>query len=346
MGIREYAITGENLVKFLRHINDRKTLIAPAKNEFSDVLLLPVSDVTNICFDYENTSNCARDYLLPDAETVFESGPSHDSITAAKRPEEFVLFGIRPCDVKAVSLLDRFFARTFEDNLYFDKRKKATIVAFGCERLCQDSFCTETKTGPFLDPARDEFDMQLIPVNGRYVVQVGSDKGLALWEDSRTYFEDITEKDKGKARDTIHRAVRQELRFNLKDVYEKLKSGKAGEDIWKDIASRCQSCGLCLFICPTCSCFTVNDGNIRPDGKMKRARQRDACYFRGFTRLSGGHNPVIGQAEMIKRKYMHKLVQQIDEFQMSGCVGCGRCNKVCVGNVDWLENIIKMQGKP
>ena len=47
--------------------------------------------------------------------------------------------------------------------------------------------------------------------------------------------------------------------------------------------------------------------------------------------------------EMVKRKYNHKLLQQIDEFGSSGCTGCGRCNLCCVGNVNWLENIIKIE---
>jgi len=45
---------------------------------------------------------------------------------------------------------------------------------------------------------------------------------------------------------------------------------------------------------------------------------------------------------MVQRKYQHKLVQEIDEFGICGCVGCGRCNLVCVGNVNWLENIKKI----
>ena len=60
--------------------------------------------------------------------------------------------------------------------------------------------------------------------------------------------------------------------------------------------------------------------------------------------MVGGQNPIKPKEEMVKRKYYHKLVQQIDEFGMSGCTGCGRCNIVCVGNVNWLANIRKIEG--
>jgi len=36
-------------------------------------------------------------------------------------------------------------------------------------------------------------------------------------------------------------------------------------------------------------------------------------------------------------------LQQVDEFDMPGCTGCGRCNRSCVGNVNWLENLIKIE---
>ena len=58
--------------------------------------------------------------------------------------------------------------------------------------------------------------------------------------------------------------------------------------------------------------------------------------------MAGGNDAVRNNQEMVQRKYQHKLVQQIDEFGICGCVGCGRCNLVCVGNVNWLENIKKI----
>jgi len=68
-------------------------------------------------------------------------------------------------------------------------------------------------------------------------------------------------------------------------------------------------------------------------------RSLDACYYEGFSRMAGGYNPVATRSLMMRRKFYHKLVQQLDEFNQAGCTGCGRCNEICPGNVNWLESI-------
>ena len=189
------------------------------------------------------------------------------------------------------------------------------------------------------------FDLQLIALRNRFYVQLGSEKGALLLEGSPKLFKPTDEKDEQELAEFKNAIKTKEAEFDLDKVYQGLKEDKVGFSFWQDIASRCQSCGLCLFICPSCSCFTVNDRqNLL--GLQGRIRQWDACYFQGFTRLAGNQNPVAKREEMLKRKYLHKLCQQIEEFEMSGCTGCGRCNNVCVGNVNWLESIKKIEREP
>ena len=186
------------------------------------------------------------------------------------------------------------------------------------------------------------FDIQLIPLRNRFYVQLGSKKGASLIKGFQDLFEPIDQKDEKELSKFKNRIKSEKAKFDLDKVYKGLKEERIGFSFWQDIASRCQSCGLCLFICPTCSCFTVNDRQ-RPSGLQGRVRQWDACYFKGFTRMSGNQNPIVSLEEMMKRKYVHKLCQQIEEFGLPGCTGCGRCNSVCVGNVNWLESIKKIE---
>jgi ferredoxin len=322
----------------LEQISREETLIAPVRNELlEDVNFLPVSEAAQICFDCDNTTTSPKEFFFPQSEWMFTfSGASNESIEVSDSGEEIVLFGVRSCDVRAIELLDKFYERDFEDDYYLDKRRKSVLISVACSELNEQCFCTSTGTGPVLE---EGFDIQLLGMGGDYAVQVGSEKGLELFERCEGFFGPPVEVD---VRQLLAEAKKEGLKFDLQKVYNNLKEEKVSDQLWEDVASRCQSCGLCLFLCPTCSCYTVLDG-VTPAGESRRARQWDGCYFRGFTRMTGGLDPVRNGEEMVKRKYRHKLLQQVDEFGMSGCVGCGRCNLTCVGNVNWLENIIKIE---
>ena len=335
--IKTASLTKGNLLGLLEKISKEKTLIAPVKGELDDVNFQPVSDSSQICFEYENTTTSPKEFFFPQYERMFSfSGASNDSIEVKESGEEIVLFGVRSCDVKGIQLLDKFYERTFEDDYYTSKRKNSVIISVACSELNEQCFCTSTGTGPILE---EGFDIQLLSNGDGYAVQVGSEKGLELFEKYQNLFGPAVVVD---VKGLLAKAKGQKKEFELQKVYNNLKEEKVDEDFWEDMGERCQSCGLCLFVCPTCSCYSVTDRDT-PLGESRRSRQWDACYFRGFTRMAGGMDSVRDRAQMMKRKYQHKLVQQIDEFDMSGCVGCSRCSLACVGNVNWLENIIKIE---
>lgn len=333
---REYIISRDKVLDLLNESKKFRTVIAPIKNEFGDVLFMPIKDTRDIVFDYGNTLNSVKEYFLPDSEAMFSFGSSMD-IDSKVESEEILIFGLRPCDTKALVLLDRFFERNFRDNIYFRKREGAIVVTLACPEYHEDCFCVDTGSGPILE---NGYDFQLIPLGKKFLLQIGDEIDGNLVEKILPYVDPLSENDRSEFLKLKEYLRKYKKRFKLERVHRNLKNNTVDAGIWKDIASRCQSCGLCLFICPTCSCFTVND-RIR-NSIYERIRQWDACYFMGFTRLAGGFNPVMNKEEMVKRKYQHKLSQQIDEFGMSGCTGCGRCNKCCVGNVNWLENIKKI----
>jgi ferredoxin len=335
--VKSVSITRANLLKLLTQVGKEKTLVAPVRNDvFGDVDFALVKTTDEICFDYDNTTSSPKEFFFPNCEFMFSFERSaNESIKIEGGPEAIVLFGIRSCDVKAIELMDNFYECDFEDNYYLDKRRKSVIISVACSQLYEQCFCTSTRTGPLLE---EGFDVQLVPMGQDYAVQIGSEKGLELFEEYKNFFADDKKLDAGKFMAKVKNA---KLKFELDNVYNRLKTEQVQELLWDEVAGRCQSCGLCLFLCPTCSCFTVTD-KATPSGQKRRVRQWDGCYFRGFTRMAGGNDAVRNNQEMVKRKYQHKLLQQIDEFGTCGCVGCGRCNLVCVGNVNWLENIKKI----
>lgn len=334
----KYIIERDAILRLLHKYLNEKTVIAPKKSEpLEEILLLEITDPGQVCLDFTKTLNSTKDYLLPHCESLFTfSKYEKIKIHENKDEEKFVFFGIRPCDTKAVMLLDKFFSRNIPDTPYLRKRQSSLFYTLACPQCWENCFCNCLGAGPILEQG---FDFQLIAIDDdKFLVELDSKEARAELEKIKGFLSPADKNAILKVRRKRESFQRCPEEFQIDVVKRKLKDGKVSSQIWKDIARRCQMCGLCLFLCPTCSCFTVQD-HIVDDGIYERQRQWDACYFLGFTRLAGGENPVESKEEMVKRKYYHKLYQQIAEFDLPGCTGCGRCIDCCVGNVNWLENI-------
>jgi sulfhydrogenase subunit beta (sulfur reductase) len=100
---------------------------------------------------------------------------------------------------------------------------------------------------------------------------------------------------------------------------------------WASLGKECFNCGGCTFICPVCHCFNILDLGI-PDGE--RVRCRDTCILSGFSRLAGGANPRRSPGERMKNWYLDKFEYIPQKTGLAGCVGCGRCQKVCMAPID------------
>jgi ferredoxin len=332
----EKYISKTNLRKLLGRILKDTCLIAPS-DVSGEIIFQEVKSANEITFNYENCLNTPKDYLLLNDEPLLR----YDLKTLKIKPSnirfpKIIIFGCRPCDTRAVGLLDRFFSRNFADPLYMSKRKNTFIITLACGKLGPDCLCTSTGSGPYLE---NGFDIQLVDMGEGYFFEAASADGRALVARFNTLFTAVNADKKIQKKKVVNKARNsKKVDFDLKKVYTNLACRHTPPALWKDLAQRCQSCGGCLLICPNCSCFYVVDKKIT-EQEGSRVRSLDACYYEGFTRLSGGYNPLSGRETMLQRKFYHKLCQQLDEFGEAGCTGCGRCSEVCPGNINWRDTI-------
>jgi ferredoxin len=337
----EKFISKQNLKKILKKLNKDNYLIAPT-NAYNDIIFQEVGSVEDIVFDYENCLNSPKDYLLINDESLFIYDAKRLKIKNKKDSvfQKIVIFGSRACDIKAIELLDKFFSRNFEDPLYSSKRNNIFIITLVCQQLRDNCFCTSTNSGPYL---RDGFDIQLVDINDGYFLETGSQEAKEFVGEFSNLMRDVNRDIRDKKESTVKKAIdSKKLDFNLRKVYSNLQKLDIEDEFWQDLSQRCQNCGGCLLICPTCSCFHVIDKKIS-DKEAQRVRSLDTCYYEGFTRMAGGYNPINPKNIMMKRKFYHKLWQQCLEFGMAGCTGCGRCNDICPGNINWLEIIKRIE---
>ncbi|MCK4793455.1 MAG: 4Fe-4S dicluster domain-containing protein [Desulfobacteraceae bacterium] len=278
--------------------------------------------------DYESLVVPPKAIVFPQLESLFRF-QDEKIIETVKPKVPRLLFGLRACDVKAILFMDDFFKRNFEDIYYLNRSMDKLLVIVGCKHPTENCFCTSTKTGPFLETG---FDLQLVDIGNKYVVEIGSEKGEEFVSSYRKFFDEASKDDVECSKIAKHDAEEAvSLRLDFEKAIKKFCEDKVPRQMYERIAERCIYCGGCIYVCPTCSCFNVFD-DLKA-GLGGRYRNWDACVFEGYTREASGHNPRSEKWIRTSRRYEHKLKYDYLTTGMSGCVGCGKCLSSCPVNI-------------
>lgn len=336
-----YILKKDHLKSFLRKLQKDHRLVAPVKNEYGDTLFSVVDSLDTTDIDLENQAQASvKSYLFPQQETLFtyktdEEGKQY-TFEEQNRFEPTVFFGLRSCDLSAILYMDVIFLKENKDPYYLKKRENSILIGLGCNQPFDNCFCRSTRSGPFLEFG---FDLQFTDLGDRFYVEPGRAKGEALVKQWQQFFFPATQDDdKARYQATLeaHGNFKQQVLAPV--AIGRLQEGRVPEEIWQHFSARCQDCAGCAYICPTCTCYNMTDRTISAT-EGERLRTWDACTFAGFTGMAGGHNPVDMEKHRIRRRFMHKLLHDVNRHGRPSCVGCGRCVDMCFGGVDIIKFI-------
>jgi len=261
-----------------------------------------------------------------------------------ERPKALV--GMRSCDLAGLQCLDRFLiGQDFVDEFYLAHRRNTLIVVETCVLPFRDCFCVCTDSGP---AAREGYDLSITNIAGDgdplYLVEIGSDEGQALaqsagWPTARPA--DIDRKSEVVARSIrSFPEVATRNKAWVSRTMNRVTTGFIKPGTWEYVGKQCFECGGCSFVCPTCSCFNIEDVACGPDG-CDRLRTRDSCSLEGYTRMAGDHNPRKPVEDRRNKRFFCKLsYAQSKKYLRPSCVGCGRCVWVCPGDIG-MPNVVK-----
>jgi ferredoxin len=284
-----------------------------------------------------NPQKPAKDIFFPQSEVMFryEKAGKQTRVTSTEEIKRGrVLFGARPCDIEAVSVIEKvFLGKEYTDVYFLEKRMKTTIIGVGCNQPLSTCFCTSTGGGPFLRTGSDLF---FIDLGEAYLVEILSERGKAFRENR--FLKEADSKDLALAREIEEKASQKISASVPIEGIDKRLDVMAESSFWDRVHEKCIGCGVCTFLCPTCHCFDIQDDALT--GRGERVRSWDSCLFPLYSLETSGHNPRPSGRERTRQRIMHKFNYYPKNFGRVACVGCGRCILYCPVQFDIRQSLI------
>jgi sulfhydrogenase subunit beta (sulfur reductase) len=339
-----YILKKDHLPGLLRRLRKKFRVVAPVLNQHGDTLYSRADASAEINLEPNGQpQGSPKRFFLPQQEVLFTyriGKPEGYLFTpVAENHPPTVYFGLRSCDLAAILYTDVVFLKGGRDPDYQRRRQESILINLGCNEPTPNCFCNATKSGPFLESG---YDLQLTDLGDRFFVEVGRVRGQELINELRIFFSEATEQEGKDSYQMVFEAHGSFSRHvDIEQVAGYLAENGCSEELWSELAARCQDCGGCAFLCPTCTCYTIRDQPLTTTSG-ERLREWDACTHAGFTRMAGGQNPVDRSRHGLRRRFEHKLRDSIRQHGRPSCVGCGRCVGICFGGVDILMFIDRL----
>ena len=126
-----------------------------------------------------NTVRSAKDFFFPQTENLVDfkvKGKEIEIIDPRTEHEDFVIFGVRACDARSFTVLDKVFLADPVDSYYKSRREHGTIVTLACTHPEETCFCSVFG----IDPARPEGDARCWMDEKNLYIEAVTEKGEAF----------------------------------------------------------------------------------------------------------------------------------------------------------------------
>lgn len=343
-----YKINKENLSALFRRIAENNELYLPLKKA-NQVNFGVYDEDAEVDIATLKTVKSPKDVFFPQSENLYTCTTENKKIKIEPeklKDRNFVVFGIKGCDVKGIEVLDKVFLAEPVDTFYAARREHGTIVAMACNEPEESCFCTIFG----ITPQNPSGIADVATWNGdKYLYWLPlTSKGNALTDELSDLLEDSDNYETDALKLSVENILSQLPYSDLSldgwggDALDE----KFNSDLWEELYKPCLACGTCTFVCPTCQCYDIKDYNTGHG--VQRYRCWDSCMYSDFTMMAHGNNRT-SQMQRFRQRFMHKLVYfPANNDGMFSCVGCGRCVDKCPTSLNIVKVIkafSKQEGK-
>lgn len=337
--IKLLTVTSKQLVDFIIFIQKDWQVFGPQKIGDS-ILIDKISQPEKLVLGKQIPVYPFKKFFIPGCEDIFEYRA--EKLKKPQNGAKVALLGMNILDLEGVLLYDLVFK---DDPYYQQRRKNILIMAHDAVPDKKHNFFGKKFSPALLRQLL--YDIFLIKRGAQtYKVVAGS----ALGKKTLNGFGYKKYIDLSK-----HRVPQPKLSPEEKKIQQAFVKS-ADSKLWQDLGGKCLECGKCTLVCPTCFCFRIDDqAKLGPDRAQRgdqpaiqksqgvRVRCWDSCFYHDFSEIGGGFKFLKNTAERLRFWYEHKFLRIPQEYGMLGCVGCGRCTKVCPADIDIEKNLKKIQ---
>ena len=210
--------------------------------------------------DALNTVRSAKDFFFPQTENLMSfkvNGKKIEIIDTRAETDDFIIFGVRACDVRSFDILDRVFLTDPVDTYYANRRAHGIIVSMACTRPAETCFCGTIG----IDAAAPAGDIVCHKTEDALYLDAKTEKGSALLAALADLTEDCTDTAVEAQKTVIRDRMAKLPLANL--TADRFGGGKTMElfddPAWAMLSEACLGCGTCTFVCPTCQCYDIKD---------------------------------------------------------------------------------------
>jgi anaerobic sulfite reductase subunit A len=324
-----FEFTVDSFNKVLEDISKNFIFYAPrripGKGAFSDtdvVVYQEVEGFGQIELD-EKSRFSPKEVINPITQTLFYF--NENGYTEPETNNKGIIIFCRPCDANSFKRLDEIFLNNgpFKDSYYESLRRKVKIFVIECVQGFENCFCVSMGTNRF-----DDYDAFIRVAEDRITCDV-KDNLLPAF---------------------VKHGISAEMRPDFISenavkvaIPDQVNKTIFTHEMWREYSERCIACGRCTVVCPTCTCFTMQDIFYEDNHKCgERRRVWASCMIDGFTEVAGGHDFRPDKGMRMRFKAMHKIYDFRKRFGYNMCVGCGRCDDVCPEYISFSNCINKV----
>ena len=239
-----FKLNNQQMNDFLTHLQKDYLIYAPKRfvggGAFSDTDCIRYDKIRTVEeIEYKEKSQYSfKEVLTPISQTLFFF--TEEAVKEADGPKKGAVIFLRNCDLHALIRRDDMYLHNGPADFYYNRlRQNLKVILMGCNESCENGFCVSMGTNK-----ADNYDLSID----------WTETGLNV-DCKNEWFAELLN---GNETADISPAYVTENTVKV-SIPENLTAEVAKSEIWKEYDSRCINCGRCNFVCPTCTCFTMQD---------------------------------------------------------------------------------------
>lgn len=321
---------------FISRLSSVQTVMAPVAKGYNKFAFEKVSSGEEITLKYIPTILPPKKFFVPPTDTLLEYELGKGiGVEAVVDCEEMIIFGVHTCDLAGIQCLNMAFSERPRDFNYLNRKSRIGIIGLECNEYCDEyASCTLVNA----NMPSGGYDLFFTDLGDYFIIHVNTQLGDEIIEATKVFepADNSHMKQLRDLRDKKRAIFKNEVSIESRQIPEILDR-EFESPVWKDLESRCLSCGNCTNVCPTCYCFDIKDEATLDLKSGKRYRVWYSCQLEPFAKVAGGENFRKSRAARQRHRVFRKFRYPIEKFSRFFCTGCGRCSRTCMAGINLKE---------